>query len=368
MAEKGQWDLFDYEATSSGRALNRRDLACRRLFSLLLATFVLATFGLRVFRLEQARTPEFTVDAIDKAQECAKWPISTDSNISTVSFDLLKGADLLFTLSRGPVTGQFELIRKTNYSYPGASPYITCRVGNDTRNERGVLIWGEPLAGRYLAMFSHYIGGGFDDWWSPTRFRDLRFKSSDASILFDSHFNAPVDAASKYVQTSNSPLRAQAWMNGQGAGSGITLNNSNGTIVGAFGVTTSRNVTTVKASIQTSHAAVRIDADPWQTMTTNWSLILDVSTSEAGVSVYLPPAYEGGYDVQTTEARALVDVDPDVSDPSGMKRQRTVRSTGKGPNAQGYMYWSSNGDPSEEGRHRGFVSIRSTKSDVAMYV
>ena len=94
--------------------------------------------------------------SIDKAQECAKWPISTDSNISTVSFDLLKGADLLFALSKGPVTGPFELIRKTNYSYPGASPVSLatrfqsrsdldrtkiCRVGNDIRNERGVLIW-----------------------------------------------------------------------------------------------------------------------------------------------------------------------------------------------------------------------------------
>lgn len=128
--------------------------------------------------------------------------------------------------------------RRTNYSYPGASPYITvevttqyqdesdlrtkvCLMGNETRNERGILIWvrrvehfmpsaeeifqGEPghaltsinvtiiiplhLRSHKdittdLPMFSHDITGSFDDWWSPTYFGDLRFKSSNAPILY----------------------------------------------------------------------------------------------------------------------------------------------------------------------------------------
>ncbi|KAJ7491260.1 hypothetical protein FB451DRAFT_1389975 [Mycena latifolia] len=278
-----------------------------------------------------------------------------------------------------------------------------CRVGNEARNERGILIWadhGHPhrvvnitvLVPLHLRVhkdittdqqrFSHDIVGDFADWWSPTRFGVLRFKSSDAPILYhtglwaDSAFiqtsNARVEGDFTgtnrlHIHTSNAPIAASAWMSGVGAGSEITLSTSHGTVEGLFGVINSLAKTKLKIGVHTSHAAVRIEADPLGTMDTNSSLSLNVSTSEAPVSVYLYPAYEGKYDLETSGARAEVDTDLDILDPSGMGRQRTLQKTASGPHVHGYMYWSYNGDPSDEGKNRGTVNVRSSKSAITMY-
>ncbi|KAJ6606429.1 hypothetical protein DFH09DRAFT_8519 [Mycena vulgaris] len=269
----------------------------RRLFSFLLAAFILVSFGLRIRGIPLSVQLPFKTTGeehnaddprlepyqnVDDAQDCAEWPTSVDSDRSTVSFDLLKGADLLFFLSRGPVSGHFDIIRKTNNSYPGVSKWITvevatqyedesdlrrtkvCRVGNEARNERGVLIWAErghpqrrvnitviiPLHLRLhkdittdLSMFTHDITGTFADWWSPTMFGVLRFKSSDAPIIYnagliaDSAFiqtsNAQVGGEFTgmnrlHIHTSNAPIGVYAWMSGRGAGSEVTLITSHG--------------------------------------------------------------------------------------------------------------------------------------------
>ncbi|KAF7353664.1 hypothetical protein MVEN_01051300 [Mycena venus] len=166
------------------------------------------------------------------------------------------------------------------------------------------------------------------------------------------------------------PLVFTPLWKGLGAGSEISLITSNGTIESWLAVTHSLLERRLRARIHTSHAAVRILAgDPTASMYANSSLVLNVSTSEAPVAVYLHPAYEGTYDLQTTEARAEVDRDYSAEDPSEMNRQRTVHWTATEPHDRvwGHMYWSFNGEPSPEGMNRGSISIRSTKSDVTLY-
>ncbi|KAJ7349110.1 hypothetical protein DFH08DRAFT_742957, partial [Mycena albidolilacea] len=405
-----------------------RGTRARRLFSCLVATLILVSFGLRVTRPEKpaalvtdlidiAEDPRLEpYQTLDDAQECAEWPTSPDSNISTVSFGLLNGADLLFVLSRGPVIGHFEMIRRRNYSYPGAEPYINvevttqyhdeavlrrtkvCRMGNEARNERGVLVWAEPGhpstsvnvtviipphlrshkdISTDLATFSHDISASFDrDWWSPTYFKDLRFKSSDAPIQFPGlrgrsaaiqtsngevrgYFEATKEIQ---IQTRNAPIEVFAVM--RDLDGEITLRTSNGTIEGLFVVDDRLVNRTIRAHVHTSHAAIRLVADP----PVNSSLILDVSTSEAPVSVYLGPSYEGTYDLQTTQGRAEVESNSTVEDPSEMGRRRTVHRTASDlhEHVWGHTYWSFDGEPSSEGINRGSVSIRSTESDVAL--
>ncbi|KAJ6582849.1 hypothetical protein B0H10DRAFT_1962354 [Mycena sp. CBHHK59/15] len=267
----------------------------RRRLVTLLAAFALVSFGLQHFaRLPVtpfnynlhniANDPRLEpYQSIGSAEYCAEWPTSTDSQASTVSFDLLKGADLLFFLSRGPVAGHLNMIRRTNYSEPGVPAHIrvevtteerdrkltkVCRVGNDARNERGILIWAEPRHPHNeqkehasvnitiaiplnlrahkdittdLPMFSHRFSG-FGDWWSPTAFGTLRFKASNAPILYDSLIgdsafiqtsNAEVEGEftgknKLAVQTSNSHITSWAWMSGEGSGSEINLRTSHG--------------------------------------------------------------------------------------------------------------------------------------------
>ncbi len=164
-------------------------------------------------------------------------------------------------------------------------------------------------------------------------------------------------------------MEVYAFMSGLDAGSDITLSTSNGTIESAFGVTNGMVNTTVRARVRTTNAAVRLFTDPFESMHPNSSFILDVSTSEAPVAVYMGASYEGTYDLQTTEKQAEVDHDQTVKDPSEMGRRRTVHWTVNQSHDRvwGHTYWSFNGEPSNEGRNRGSVSVRSTKSVVSMY-
>ncbi|KAK7035751.1 hypothetical protein R3P38DRAFT_2908866 [Favolaschia claudopus] len=410
----------------------KRRSGVSRLFVVLVSAFVLSFLGLRVVWLATSK-PIFLLEvddnvavdprlnvyqAIDAARECHEWEsTSPDSDVSKVSFALAEGADLIFALTRGPIAGHFEMIRRTNYSYPDRETFVTaevttrspdqatkvCRMGNEDKKERGVLIWrdaGLPLTSinvtiiiplhlrshkdvsTDLAMFSHSISSNFDDWWSPTYFRDMRFMLSEAPIDFDGlrarsvavhtsdgAVRGSFDGNSINVQTSNAPISFSAFMEGLDAGSNITLRTSNATIEAMFGVSHSMVNTTVRAHVHTTHGAVRLLTDPFQSMHPNSTFMLNVSTSDAPVAVYMGPSYEGTYELSTTEARAEVDNDDNVEDPSEMGRQRTVQWTTNEEHdyVRGYSYWSHNGDPSREGMDRGAVKISSTKSDVTLY-
>ncbi|KAJ7273114.1 hypothetical protein C8J57DRAFT_1506662 [Mycena rebaudengoi] len=352
----------------------------------------------------------------DGAEYCAEWHTPTGSKISTISIDLLQGADLLFFLSRGPVAGNFIMDRKTNYSDPGVPRHIkvevatedqenlkqtkVCRVANDARNERGVLIWVNPKhpheAQRALvnvnitvavplnirshkdlttdlSMFAHNIIGSFADWWSPTFFRDLRFKSSNAPIVWDG-FNArsafiqtsnaevqgELDPENKvHIQTSNAAVRCSVWKARSGSESEIKIITSHGSVEALL-----LTDETLKASIHTSHAPVTLIASTGA----NCSLHLNVSTSDAPVSVLLDPGYQGTFDLRTTLARAEVEFDPDAKDPYELGRQRTLQRTIAGAHTKGYTYWSRKGEPWEEGKSRGTINVRSSRSNVTMYL
>lgn len=81
---------------------------------------------------------------------------STELHSSSVSFTLPAAFNLLFFVSRGPVTGHLNIIQSQGYSSPGSIEVnVTahyhdrddlqytkaCRAGQEVKNEHGVLIW-----------------------------------------------------------------------------------------------------------------------------------------------------------------------------------------------------------------------------------
>lgn len=106
---------------------------------------------------------------------------------------------------------------------------------------------------------------------------------------------------------------------------------------------------------------------PRAMMVDNSSFYLDASTSAANATIMLHPDYEGTYDLGTSVADAHVVENTEVRDPSGKGRQRTLQRTSSGHRAQGYMYWSHNGEPSEEGKNRGSITVRTSKLPVTLH-
>jgi hypothetical protein len=88
----------------------------------------------------------------EDADYCAEW-FQGAENLASASFELPAVADLLFFLSRGPVSGHIDVIQTPNYSRGPIEVNVTaqyhhgedlertklCRIG--AANEHGVLIW-----------------------------------------------------------------------------------------------------------------------------------------------------------------------------------------------------------------------------------
>ncbi|KAJ7102830.1 hypothetical protein C8R44DRAFT_808617 [Mycena epipterygia] len=121
----------------------------------------------------------------------------------------------------------------------------------------------------------------------------------------------------------------------------------------------------LRTVVQTSGASIGIFALWKLSPPVNSSFLFDVSTSLAPIAVLLYPEYEGTYELQTTLAQAQVVVLA-VSDPSGQGRNRTVTKTSTGQHAQGSIYWSHDGRPTE-GVQRGSVKVTTSKSPVKLY-
>ncbi|KAJ6632148.1 hypothetical protein B0H10DRAFT_1937835 [Mycena sp. CBHHK59/15] len=363
------------------------------------------------------------------AKKCAEWPFDDtdlvsgtepERHLSSMSFELPAEADLLFFLSRGPVFGHVDIIKTSEYSTGPIEVNVTaqyhdladlkrttvCRMGQDASNEHGLLVWAEPRhphgdpqrdvrfnitialpsgLRRYrdlttdLPMFSHIAS--FFDFWSPTEFGVIRLKSSLAtinhgSLMGESAFiqtsNAKVEGffagtQKLSVQTSNSPINSVALMIGESRGSevDVELRTSNGDIESNLGIMTDFPDTVLRATLQTSVGSLKIGT-PTRMGATNSSFFLDASTSVSPATLYLHPEYEGTYDLGTSLSTARVEVDKDISDPIGKGRQRMVRKTTTGSHAEGYIYWSDDGEPTE-GVQQGAVKIKTSTSPITVY-
>ncbi|KAJ7748770.1 hypothetical protein DFH07DRAFT_1062464 [Mycena maculata] len=367
-------------------------------------------------RLEAYQNPE-------NAKYCADWSPAVEArdNVS-VTFELPTEADLLFFLSRGPVSGGIDLVRSTSSSTGPVEVNVTatyhdigdlrrtkvCRMG--AADEHGLLIWAEPRhphghptqnvqftiivalpigVQSYkdlttdLARFAHTTMDFFD-WWSPVSFEVIRLRTSDAAIhsglmgraLFIQTSNADVQGNfAGYelgVQTSNAPIQVAAIMFGENVGSEsrVQLKTSNGAIDVDMVLLSGYANNTLRAVVQTSAAPITINRrlankDPIEPAI-NSSFFLDASTSLGAASVQLYPEYEGTYDLQTSSAPAEVWEGTKTEDPLGKGRHRTVNKTLDGEHAQGSMFWSRDGEP-PEGVRRGAVKIITSKSPIVLF-
>ncbi|KAJ7138254.1 hypothetical protein C8R44DRAFT_767145 [Mycena epipterygia] len=370
-------------------------------------------------RLVPHQTPE-------TAEYCAEWERVVDQvsetaqHLASAAFELPTADDLIFFLSRGPVSGHIHIDRTTNYELGPIRVNITaeyhdaedlertkvCRMGLE--NEHGVLVWAEPRhlhdaprrdvrinmtvvfpAGvrRFndlttdLALFQHSIGNFLDGNWAPASFAAIRLKTSNVAINhgslagiragFIQTSNAKVEGfftgiGDLSVQTSNAPIVSTALMFGVSAGSEsrVTLRTSNGAITANMGMVGDYKDSVLRAVVQTSNASLTIGP-----ITQRWSqntrLLIDASTTVGSAIVSLEPEYEGTYDLQTSLARAQVEAHW-VIDPSGQGRNRTVIERGTGHHAQGSIYWTHDGEPNE-GVRSGFVKVTTSQSPITLY-
>ncbi|KAJ7664420.1 hypothetical protein DFH06DRAFT_1295673 [Mycena polygramma] len=356
-------------------------------------------------RLEPYQTP-------DSADYCAEWTPGAD-NLASASFELPTAADLLFFLSRGPLSGHISIDKTPTYSTGPVEVNVTaeyhrdadlertkvCRMGG--ANQHGLLLWagprhphGDPTRDvRFnitvglpsgvrnykdlttdLALSSHSVGDFFDIW-SPTSFDDIRLKTSNAAVDFGSLVgssafiqttNAKVQGFfggfELGVQTANAPIKCTAMMFAESAGSEsrVNLTTSNGAISTNIGLVSDHSDNILRAGVHTSGASLTIGT-PRSMMARNASFFLDASTSVGPATLALHPEFEGTYDLQTTGARARVQEGEDTRDPAGKGRHRTVTKTSTGRHARGEIYWSEEGRPVEE---RGAIRITTTVSPV----
>ncbi|KAJ7727226.1 hypothetical protein B0H16DRAFT_1591073, partial [Mycena metata] len=230
-----------------------------------------------------------------------------------------------------------------------------------------------------LPMFTHSIGDFFDIW-SPTSFEVIRLKSADAGIDFGSIVseaafiqttNAEVQGfyggLELGVQTSNAPIKATSLMFGShdGSESKVTLTTSNGEIKSLLGFSSDYTNHTLRATIHTTLAPLTIDAPR---LMTDSRFVLDASTTVSPATVHVGAEFEGTYDIRTSVVEAEVEVAPDVRDPMGQGRQRTVTVMKErgGRRAQGRVYWGKEGDSEEGGVKRGSVKVSTSVSPVKL--
>lgn len=90
---------------------------------------------------------------------------------------------------------------------------------------------------------------------------------------------------------------------------------------------------------------------------------IDGSTSNGGVDVSLPPAYEGSFSLTTSNAAlAVQDTEGGAVDPSGKGRKRTIKpSTIRKGHLFGWVYWSKEND------RRGSVVLKSSNGPVTLF-
>ncbi|KAJ7834016.1 hypothetical protein B0H13DRAFT_2370094 [Mycena leptocephala] len=319
---------------------------------------------------------------LETAKYCQEWEADAEQNLAFASLELPTTASLLFFLSRGPVAGHIEIYRRPGRNQPEALVNVTtqyhasedlsrtkvCRMGSG--DEHGVLLWAEysgaltqpaqdirfhitvqlPARGGLkeykdlstdLPLFSHELDD-FTDIWGGALFEVVRFKSSNAPIdhggliahsAFIQTSNAQIQGLflgfDEYsVQTSNAPIVSTALLatdEDRPSGPRVDLRTSNG------------------AEIHTTLAPLEITVYQHNNAAQTSVLRLSASTSVARAALHLDSGYEGAYELHTrSPGEASVEENPDVEDPLGLGRLRTVtREPPSGERTCGVTYFGA---------------------------
>ncbi|KAF8555008.1 hypothetical protein OG21DRAFT_961924 [Imleria badia] len=199
----------------------------------------------------------------------------------------------------------------------------------------------------HTGNFAHEIG----DLWKSLLFENMELNTSNSPIQANSitltrgsltssngaiigHFNT---SDSLILRTSNARIQATASLfNTGGDATKLEMRTSNGAITSSVSLTTpSGSGGNFIVTSRSSNGEIKLQYDD---APTGARLISDAQTSNAGTSVAMHPAYEGTYEVTTSNSRPLVrDTRPD--DPSGRGRRRVVNQTTTRGTVSGRVHW-----------------------------
>ncbi|KAJ7104140.1 hypothetical protein B0H15DRAFT_808717 [Mycena belliarum] len=170
---------------------------------------------------------------------------------------------------------------------------------------------------------------------------------------------------SLYLRTSNGVIKTIVGIDGDGsdntAAKTLTMCTTNSTLESTVSLETSSGAGghfRIETHNSNGSSATRIASLPIDGV-----LLLESKTTNAPTSLTLPPAYEGGFTLSTSNALAHVSrLNPNELDPAGLGRQRVQEiKTAKGSKTAGGVYWD------KESINRGHVTLKSSNGPASIH-
>jgi len=186
---------------------------------------------------------------------------------------------------------------------------------------------------------------------------DVVIRSSNGGIK--GHFNS--DSSIKLI-TSNGAIQASvSLLNHENAKpSELKMTTSNGKIEATVDLITDSGLGGIfDVETRTSNGAVSLE---YTDMPLNAALTSGTRSSNAATTVKLHRAFEGSFEVATSNAAAILKELP-VEDPSGQGRRRVVTQTHEKYRARGSAYWS---DSSRETEGRATVTTSNGRVELVI--
>ncbi|KAJ7618953.1 hypothetical protein B0H17DRAFT_1219867 [Mycena rosella] len=292
-------------------------------------------------RLEPYQTPE-------SAEYCAEWVPAPDTY-------------LLFFLSRGPVSGNLNIVEKLPRGSKGPIEVKVTTQYHDTADLERIkaVRWGRQWSAGCSSGLNHgictplpkaTIRGDFAGFFDSNEFKVIRLKSLDAPIAHNL-----LVARSLSIQTRNAPVESSFW------GSALSVHTSNAPIFSFAFLWGETKGDDTRLRLETSNGHVFLVMP---------SPEAEVHTSAAPLDLCLVKAYEdpvvvlhasttsAPVTISTSSAQVEVDVKMDSVDPTGQGRQRFHKALSTGEHAQGDIYYDGE---STEGRGRGSIQITTSE-------
>ncbi|KAJ7110413.1 hypothetical protein C8R44DRAFT_883570 [Mycena epipterygia] len=130
------------------------------------------------------------------------------------------------------------------------------------------------------------------------------------------------------------------------------------------------NNTVLSAEIHTTFTPLEITIYQHNNAAQTSVLRLSASTCAARAALHLDSGCEGAYELYTkSPGEASVEENPDVEDPLGLGRLRTVtrEPTERGAHLRGNVFWSEAGEPGRMA-DRGFITVSTSVEHVELFL
>ncbi|KAJ6576462.1 hypothetical protein DFH09DRAFT_914485, partial [Mycena vulgaris] len=184
-------------------------------------------------------------------------------------------------------------------------------------------------------------------------------RSSNGPISGNYHVSDSLD-----IRTSNGPVKVAVDINSgdSNASNTLTIRTSNGAVESIINLGTSSGTGgnfRVKTDNSNGPLTTQVVSCP-----VDGVLSLEAKTSNSPASVTLPPTYEGGFTLTTSNAGADVRrLAPNEQDPAGQGRQRVLEmKKATGSKSAGAVYWD------KKHIHRGGVTLKSSNGSVSIHL